>query len=465
MDPTSGDVSPDDPQPEMAPPNDVPQATEPPIEPAPPSAAEVASADRPDVYWQQPAPEIGSDAAGWRGVGAIVGRTLDTYGSAFGLFLPLAVPGAIVGALSIFAATNVSALGLTAVLAAVVGIVTGGAMMLATDDLWRGVRPSVADVLDRAAGRAVALILSTFVVALIVGGLAVVVAIVGVFLGLAAVAGSGSSAGLAVVAVVVVLALGAGVIVSYVLLCWALGAPAIAVDGLGPLAGLTRSRALTRGHLWGLVGLYFVLGLISLLATGGSSLLSTYAPDRAFAAAGVAIATLLVSPLIAIAPAIAYRDLAGRPEGAGEGLPRRAGRGLSLIAVIGAGVIVFAAGVWSVASAGGQVFLPERGQVVAGTTTNVADPCRPGGVKTTFTSGEEIWIAAIFTRRVSAGEEIVVEYYRGDESLGSAPLTAGPAGLECYYEIDPIRGGDPGSYRIVVRYGAAAIAEGSFIIR
>ena len=462
MDPTTSEVRPDDPQPEMPPPNEVPPATEPPTEPAPLSAAEAAAADRPGVYWQQPAPEIGSDAAGWRGVGAIVGRTLDTYGSSFGLFLPLAAPVAILGAMSIFAATNVPALLLTAVLTAVVGIVTGGAMMLATDDLWRGVRPSVADVLDRAAGRAVALILSTYVVALIVGVLAVVVAIAGVILGVAAVAGSGSSAGLAVV---VLLALGAGVIALYVLLRWALGGPAIAVDGLGPLAGLTRSRALTRGHLWGLVGLYFVLGLISLLASGGASLLSTYAPERAFAAAGLAIATLLTSPLIAIAPAIAYRDLAGRAEGAGERLPRKAGRGPALIAVIGAGMIVFAAGVWSVASAGGQVFLPERGQVVAGTTANAADPCRPGGVKTTFTSGEEIWIAAIFTRRVSAGEEVVVEYYRGDESLGSAPLTAGPVGLECYYETDPIRGAEPGSYRIVVRHGAAAIAEGTFTIR
>src|SRR4030065_171875 len=59
----------------------------------------------------------------------------------------------------------------------------GAAMIPATDDLWRGVRPSIGDVLDRAAGRAVALILSTFVVALIVGGLAVTVAIAGVILG------------------------------------------------------------------------------------------------------------------------------------------------------------------------------------------------------------------------------------------------------------------------------------------
>lgn len=462
MDPTTGEVRPDDPQPEMSPPNEVPPSTEPPIEPAPPSAAEAADADRPGVDWQQPAPEVGPGAAGWRGVGSIVGRSLDTYGSAFGLFLPLAAPVAMFSALSVFAGANVPALLLTAVLTAVVGLVTGAAMMFATDDLWRGVRSSIGDVLDRAAGRAVALILSTFVVALILGGLVVIVAIAGVLLGVAAVAGSGSNAGLAIVAL---LALGASVIASFVLLRWALGGPAIALDGLGPLAGLTRSRALTRGHVWGLVGLYFALGLISLLASGGASLLSTYAPERALAAAGLAVATLLTSPLIAIAPAIAYRDLAGRPEGARDSLPRRAGRRLSLIAVFGAGLIVSAAGIWSVASAGGQVFLPERGQVVAGTTTNVADPCRPGGVTTTFTSGEEIWIAAYFTRRVSAGEEIVVEYYRGDESLGSAPLTAGPGGLDCYYEIDPIRGGEPGSYRIVVRHGAAAIAEGSFTIR
>jgi len=459
-DPSSEGVRPEDAQPDGAQPDGA-RSTEPEAtDQVSTEPGDASAVDRPVVYWETPAPEIGPSGSGWRGVGSVVGRTLDTYGTALRPFLALSIPTAILGALGQFAVTNVPVVVLIAVVTAVVSLVTGAAMMLATDDLWRGVRPGLADVLDRAAGRIGALVLSGLVVALVIGGLVVAGALI---FGVIMVSSTlGSAVGAAVFAI---LAVALVVVASVVTLRWSLAAAAIVLDTNGPIAGLNRSRVLTQGKVWRLLGLYFVLGLIAVLVSIGASLLSTYAAERAVAAVGLAIATLVSSPLLSIAPAIVYRDLSGRTELPADVMPRRTGRRVALLAVVGGGILLCAAGIWTVAGAGGQIFIPDRGQVIAGTSTNAADPCRPGGVKSTFTSAEEIWIAAVFASHVPAGEEIVVEYSRDAESLGSAPLTAGPAGLDCYYEIEPIRGGAPGTYRIIVRHGSAVIADGSFTIR
>jgi hypothetical protein len=334
-------------------------------------------------------------------------------------------------------------------------------MMFATDDLGRGVRPGIGDTLDRAAGRAIPLVLAWLAIAAVVGALIAVIAVVAVVFGIVFARDSAVVAGVAIGVLVLI----ASVVAIVLAVRWSLIGQAIVLDGLGPLAGLNRSRQLTRGHAWRLVGLFFALGLFTALASGGASLLSTYAPNRAFAAVGLAIATLLTSPLLAIALALAYRDLAGRPAGAGAGLPRGSGRRTGVVAVFGGGIIVFAAGIWAVTSAGGQIFLPERGQVIAGTSQNALDPCHPNGGKTTFESTEEIWIAAIFTKGVLPGDEVVVEYGLDGVSLGTASLQAGAEGLECYYEVDPVVGAQPGTYRITVTLGSAVLADGSFTVR
>lgn len=461
MERTNGEDRPGDPGSDTAPPPELP------AEAASSSSAEAATLDQPAVDWQSPAPdaaalEAAALEAGWRGIGSVVGRTFDTYGSAFGLFLVLSAPVAIFSATSVFADRNPLAFLLVALFTVAAAIVTGAAMMLATDDLWRGVRPTIGDVLDRAAGRAVALFLLAALAILAVAGLAVVMLGAAALLGIAGAAGSVRGPGLVVVVIFAVLI---AIVVTIISLRWGVSAQAIVLDGLRPVAGLRRSWSVTRRHTWRLAGLSIALGLLGALASTGASLLSGYASERALAAIGLALATLVTSPLIVIATSIVYRDLGGRSEGAGEGLPRRAGRVTSSIAVFGGGLIVCAAGIWSVVGAGGQIFIPDRGQVIAGTSSNVVDRCRPGGVKTTFTSAEEIWIAAVFSRRVPAGDEVIVEFFVDGERLGSAPLTAPSTGFDCYYELNPVVGGAPGTYRITVRYGASVIADGTFTIQ
>ena len=403
-----------------------------------------------------------STEIGWQGIGSTIGRALDAYGSALVLFLALSTPVAILTALTVVAGSNVAAVIAAAIVLTVTALVTGAAMTFATDDLGRGVPPGIADVLDRAAGRAVPVILATLAFGAVIVGLTVVISIAAIIVGVVAVASDSAVLGVVTIVIVVPAAIVAVVVLS---VRWGLSIQAIVLGGLGPLEGLRRSRSLTRGHVMRLVGLYFALGLFTILPSVGASLLTTFAVNRAFAAVGLAVSTLLTSPLFAIALAIAYQDLAGRPEGAGAVLPRGNGRGAALTTVLGAGIIVLVAGIWAATSAGGQIYLPERGQVVAGASRNALDPCHPDGIRATFESSEEIWIAAIFTSGVPAGGSIVIEYSLDGTILGSAPLTAGAQGLQCYYETDPIVGASPGTYRITVRYGSAVVADGNFTVR
>ena len=463
--PRPEDAPPEPPLPDTSPdvspglsPNLPPDAS--PLEAPPPDTAPPEDAAAGSLEWSTPPPaDSGPGEIGWRGIGSTLGRALDTYGSAFPVFVALGIPVAIFSAVTVLAGTNLPAVLVASLMTGVVGLVVSAAMIFTADDLGRGIRPSLAGALDRAAGRAVPLLLSTLVVLAVVGGIGALATIVAIAL---VAIGSGSAG---VVALALVAAAVTVVILGAISLRWAVSSPAIVLDDLGPLAGLNRSWSVMRGHLWRLVGLYVVLGLLVIPASSGASLMSTYASQRAVAAVGLGIATLLSAPLLAIAIAIVYRDLAGRPAPAGAGVPRGRGRRTAVVATLGGGLLVFTAGVWAITSSGGQIFVPERGQVLAGTSQNTLDPCHPNGVKSNFDSTEEIWIGAVFTQRVPTGDEVVVEYFGDGTSLGSATLTAVPPGLDCYYEIDPIRGALPATYRVTVTYGSRVIADGSFTVR
>lgn len=409
--------------------------------------------------WAPPRDEPAPVEIGWKGIGSTLGRALDTYGSAFPTFLALALPVAIFSAVTVLAGSNVPAVIIASLLTALVGLVTSAAMIYTADDLWSGVRPSVAGALDRAAGRVVPLFLATLVVGVVVGGTIAVAAMVAIALAI----GSRSSGG-AIAAVLLVFTL-AVVVATYFSLRWALSSPAIVLGDLGPLAGLNRSWSVTRRHLWRLAGLYVVLGLFVIPASGGASLLSTYASQRVLAAGALGLATLLTAPLFAIAFAIVYRDLAGRPTTTDVVVPRGSGRRTALLATLGGGLLVFVAGVWAISSSGGQIFLPERGQILFGTQQNVLDPCHPNGVKSDFDSSEEIWIGGVFTKRVLPGDDFVVEIFSYGTSLYSETLTAESLGAECYYEAAPLRDAQPATYRLTVTYESTIIADGTFTVR
>lgn len=94
-----------------------------------------------------------------------------------------------------------------------------------------------------------------------------------------------------------------------VILWFSLSTPAIMAEGLGPLAALRRSRELVSGNLpqvFALAVLLFVL--IGLAGTVGGWLVATTLPAAAAPFAD-SLVTVLVSPFVSVAMAVAYVEL------------------------------------------------------------------------------------------------------------------------------------------------------------
>jgi hypothetical protein len=110
--------------------------------------------------------------------------------------------------------------------------------------------------------------------------------------------------------------------VGVLLLIWSMGTPVCVVERLGPFRSLSRSRALTKGHLWKILGLFLVtvipaviVGLILGAAMGIAGVLS---PGSGLSAALQAITLLwnaIWSAYFAVVIAVAYHDLRVAKEG------------------------------------------------------------------------------------------------------------------------------------------------------
>src|SRR6185295_18522768 len=99
--------------------------------------------------------------------------------------------------------------------------------------------------------------------------------------------------------------------VFYVLFRWALAPTAIAIDRAGPISGLSRSWALTRGNLWRLGVLIIGIGLLTAPWTIAGSLLGLAGKALAGGVVGV-VGALLFGSLGSILVTIAYGDITGR---------------------------------------------------------------------------------------------------------------------------------------------------------
>jgi hypothetical protein len=153
-------------------------------------------------------------------------------------------------------------------------------------------------VIERALSRTVPALISELVTAVAAAGVVFLPAILG--------AQSLGASGGAIVLIVLF------VVLVYIGIRLLLSQPAIALDQMGPIQGLTGSWAATKGNMWRLVGLVIALGLLTLPLSLGAGLLATNTSQAA--ALGVtAVTTLIAAPITAIALAITYGDLTGRP--------------------------------------------------------------------------------------------------------------------------------------------------------
>lgn len=243
-------------------------------------------------------------------IGAALGRIFDVYGKQIGVLFPAAlilfIPAAIVATLLVLILAPIllglsSGPGLGASLIALVAVIPIvvvafwyiGVVVEATEDMEDGARDvSVGGLLQNS---------SRHIPRLVGAGLLVMVALIAL-----------SVAALLLGAVLpggIVAALLA-VVTTYLLIRWALIAPAIVIEGATVTGAFTRSSNLIRGHFWRVSAVFlvvyllvFLVGLVfNLVATifGGSVIIEQLIR---------AIANALVAPVAALSSAIVFFEL------------------------------------------------------------------------------------------------------------------------------------------------------------
>jgi hypothetical protein len=310
----------------------------------------------PPQHWvQPPSPTVGWAPPGDAGqptidIGSIIGRSFDTFGREWSLFLALAAPAALGSMLQaiLAPATMTATAPETAsledlwpifgavLLSALLGLVSTVLITVATDGLWQG-RPtglgaSLAGglaALPRYAGVVVLLGLAIF-------GLVVVAVVV-----TAAAAAILGPAAAAILALGLLLLVPVGIWIGARL---TLLAPVIVLERNGVVGSITRAWRLSQGRVVMLFVLSIAIGLCAALPLWGGSLVSAFVTDPLVAGLALAIATLVYQPLPVIAMTLAWGDRIGGRHADSAVMARGRGRTTAIALVLGIGLVLFVIG-------------------------------------------------------------------------------------------------------------------------
>lgn len=96
---------------------------------------------------------------------------------------------------------------------------------------------------------------------------------------------------------------------------WAVGAPAIVVEGSGAIDAFGRSRELVRGSGWQVLGVLAVVFLIVIVIGIVLGIIATPIGNGATVVASI-VSNVLTAPIYAITAGVLYFDLVGGPAGA-----------------------------------------------------------------------------------------------------------------------------------------------------
>jgi hypothetical protein len=346
------------------------------LPPPPPASAPLPPATAPAppyTGWILP-------TAGYAGprleLGSIIGRTFDTFGREWSLFLVLAVPAAVVSLLQLLITptfeaqvraqqtaagttpTDPWALFVVSVIVATGVGISALASVVAADRLWRGEPASIRDAFGgvvRSIPRAIPIWLLVVLVQ---------VGIVVLTTQLTSIAPTGRPTaaaarelsllivvGLPVVLVAVVI----GVIVQVRL---SLALPVISLEEGTPGSVIPRTWRLTKNHAITLFLCSFVIGICVSLTAWGSTLFLLFGDNRVIAAIALALAELVTAPLTGIWVLVAWGDLvAGGRHHDSELMSRGRGRWATVAMVFGLGTVLLLAG-FGVTGAAVSRFVP-----------------------------------------------------------------------------------------------------------
>ncbi|HEV8546888.1 MAG TPA: glycerophosphoryl diester phosphodiesterase membrane domain-containing protein [Candidatus Limnocylindrales bacterium] len=420
----------------------------------------------PAVPWAPvaPEPELGQLPHVTLGVGSVFGRTLDTFLSRPMLFVLLAFPTPILAAIRAILAGDPRTEGLgvpVALVEIVVGIAVTLSIILAADDLRAGREPSYDALIRRALDRSIEGILSTIVNFLALFGILFALAIVFVLI-----ITVGGVAGVVLGAVAIIVA---SIVCAVVFIRWSLAQPAIALDQRGPVQALNRSWQVTRGNALRIFGLFLVIGLAGLPLTFGLWILFASGANPIIVLLLTAATSLVLAPLAAIGTSLAYGDLTGRPAADRAAAQPRRGRAALVGVILGVGILASLAALPQIGPLIDQLSIAgvpaqDRGKILAGAIENTIDRCRPGGVDSTFTSTDTIYIGGYFSKPVPRGQSATVSVYVDGSLVHTLSVSNSLRAVGCYYEPDPLIGARAGTYRVVVAYAGETIADGEFTI-
>ncbi len=309
---------------------------------------------RPGVGWLPPQPGSGGPRLD---VGSILGRTLDTYGREWSLFLALALPAGIGNLLQVLLepaslpaggsdlastvdpqvlAGEIGQFLLAFAVSLVLSWVTALATIVATDRLWSGRPTGLREAIAGAARVAPRAFAVWLLMAAVVVGTVLLASAVGALLFVLL-----PALGIAVLTVVFLALLAVFIVVAIRL---SLVVPVVALEETGIAAAFRRTWALTRGHAILLFATSLLVGLSGAFALWGSSLISSFAGDPLLGALATGIATVVASPLGAIWTVIAWGDLAGGRHADSTIMARGRGRTTAIALVIGFGLVLLVAG-------------------------------------------------------------------------------------------------------------------------
>ena len=306
-------------------------------------------------------------------IGSVLGRTLDTFGREWSLFLVLAAPAAFAAVLQVlvipafdpalgaaaYRARSIADPGLllvVSVIAVTLGGLTSLASAIAADRLWRGVPTGPSDAfagVARCLRRAVPvwLLLLTLQVLLAAPGLLVV-----------PLDAAGRPTAEFMRALPLFLLVGlplgiVGVVASVVIQArLSLLTPVVALEE-GPARGvIPRTWRLTRGYAIVLFATSLIVALCAAVTAWGASLFLVFGQNRVIAGVALALSALVTAPLSGIWTAIAWGDLTGGRHADSALMARGRGRLTTAALLVGLGGILLFVGI-GVAGASMERFL------------------------------------------------------------------------------------------------------------
>ena len=294
-------------------------------------------------------------------VGSVLGRTFDTFGREWSLFLVLALPAALASALQVLttpmfelqlngrlppptAADEPLTLFLVSVVVATAVGLTALACAVAADRLWRGEPAGIVDsaaTAVRSIPRAIPVWL--LVVLAQAAGTVVTTQLANAAPSATSSPGAAGDAAVLVLLAVPVVLVGA-IVAVFVQVRLSLVLPVIGLETGTPLSVIPRTWRLTKGNMIALFACSLVIGLCASISAWGASMFLLFGENRVIAGVALAIAELVTAPLTGIWVAVAWGDLVGGRHGDNELMKRGRGRWTTATIVFGLGALMMIAG-------------------------------------------------------------------------------------------------------------------------